>query len=261
LGKFIALFSLVSVIFRKFLILYYIMSLGSIITISVVILVFILMVNLIMSINKNQISSTQEGNVEKTITPAQLKGQASNTNNYTYSTWFYVDDWNYKYGQEKVILARMDASGNPCPKIALDGYQNNITVYIQTYPENATNTSAAQVFPCTLKNIPIQSWVHFIVSVTGRTCDLYLDGKLVKTCVLPGVAKIAANANTVITPKGGFSGYTANIKYFSNSINPQEAWNLYREGYGKSSIGNLYNKYKLKVALMTDNKESGSFQI
>ena len=32
---------------------------------------------------------------------------AGATSNYTYSIWLYVDDWNVKYGEPKVIFGRM----------------------------------------------------------------------------------------------------------------------------------------------------------
>jgi hypothetical protein len=95
------------------------------------------------------------------------------------------------------------------------------------------------------------------MSVNGRTLDIYLDGKLVNTCVMPGVAKISNSAPIVITPAGGFSGYTSNIEYWSKPTNPQEAWNIYRKGHGG---GNVFSKYKLKIAVLKNNKETSSYQ-
>ena len=76
---------------------------------------------------------------------------------------------------------------------------------------------------CVVKNFPLQKWVNLIVSVYGRTLDIYIDGKLVRTCILPGVAKVNAKANIVVTPNGGFNGWTSNFKYWAHASNPQEA--------------------------------------
>ena len=100
-----------------------------------------------------------------------------------------------------------------------------------------------------------------IISLYGRSLDVYLDGKLVKTCVLPGPAKVYANQPVYVTPAGGFSGFTSNIRYWTTAKNPQEAYNIYKEGYGGSSLGNLFNKYRIKVAFLDDNVEKGSFEI
>jgi hypothetical protein len=211
----------------------------------------------------NKLSSMQDGNVEKIIPASDLSSSTNNTSNFTYSVWFYIEDWTYRYGQEKVILTRIDSDRNPSPQIALGAFQNNLNVSLQTYPDgsNTDTSSVSQTHNCNIKNVPIQSWVNALISVNGRTLDVYIDGKLVRTCVMPGVARIAANAPVIITPGGGFSGYTAEIKYWPNATNPQEAWNIYRSGYGGSILGNLFNKYRIKVAFLEDNKEQSSFEI
>ena len=91
--------------------------------------------------------------------------------------------------------------------------------------------------------------------------DVYIDGKLVRTCVLPGVAKVNTNTDVTITPLGGFSGYTANFQFFPNATNPQEAYNIYKKGFGGSALGNLFNKYRIKFTFLVDNEEEGSFEI
>ena len=238
------------------------MELKSIILTVIVILVIFLIINALTS-KSNTLSSMEDGNVSKIIPASELSSSTNNTSNFTYSLWFYVEDWTYRYGQEKVILTRIDTNKKPSPQIALGAFQNNLNISLQTYPDgsNKNTSSVSQTHNCNIKNVPIQSWVNALISVNGRTLDVYIDGKLVRTCVMPGVARIAANAPVIITPGGGFSGYTAEIKYWPNATNPQEAWNIYRSGYGGSILGNLFNKYRIKVAFLEDNKEQSSFEI
>ena len=40
--------------------------------------------------------------------------------NFTYSVWIYVDDWNYKYGQPKIVLSRRDENNKQSPVISLN---------------------------------------------------------------------------------------------------------------------------------------------
>ena len=103
--------------------------------------------------------------------------------------------------------------------------------------------------------------MNVIISLYGRTLDVYLDGKLVRTCVLPGVAKMNQNADVEVTPSGGFSGWTSTFKYLPNASNPQEAYNMYKDGFGGSILGNVISKYRVRFSLIKDNKESGSFEI
>lgn len=211
--------------------------------------------------NKNQLSQFNDGNIEVILPSKDLPSSIST--NYTYSIWFYIEDWNYKYGQKKILLRRLDNNNwkNPCPEISLGAFQNDLTVALQTYPNTDTpgSNTNVQTFNCSVKNVPIQAWVNVIVSVTGRTLDVYLDGKLVKTCVMPGVAKVTTNAPIVITPNGGFSGFTSNIRYWANASNPQDAWNIYKNGNGGGSF-DLINKYKFKLSLLENNKEMAYFK-
>jgi hypothetical protein len=184
---------------------------------------------------------------------------SSNSSNYTYSTWFFVNDWNYRFGEPKVLLGRMDEDKNPSPSIVFGAMENDITISVACYSNNKSKKSI--IHTCNVQNFPLQRWVNLIISLYGRTLDVYIDGKLVRTCVLPGVAKINKNANIVVTPNGGFSGFTTNFQYWNDSTNPQDAYNIYKDGFGGSILGNLFNKYRIKVAFLADNKESGSFEL
>ena len=238
------------------------MALQSIILAVIVILVIFLIINMLTS-KSNKLSSMQDGNVEKIIPASDLSSSTNNTSNFTYSVWFYIEDWTYRYGQEKVILTRIDSDRNPSPQIALGAFQNNLNVSLQTYPDgsNTDTSSVSQTHNCNIKNVPIQSWVNALISVNGRTLDVYIDGKLVRTCVMPGVAKVANNSPVVITPNGGFSGWTSTFQYWSDSCDPQTAWNIYEAGYGASMLSNLFGKYTVKVSLMEGNTEDSSFSV
>ena len=221
------------------------------------------------------------GQTMQTINPSSLAASSSsgNTSNFTYSIWMYIDDWNYRYGEEKVIFGRMvigSKTSQPCPSVVLGAIENNVIVSLTVFPgqdtvpttdastsssSTTTSSSASMVHRCAVANVPIQKWVNLLVSVYSRSMDIYLDGKLVRTCVLPGVAKIDANAPAYITPNGGFSGWTAKFQYFADSCDPQKAWNIYEAGYGSSMLSNLFGKYTVKVSLMEGNTEDSSFSI
>ena len=85
-----------------------------------------------------------------------------------------------------------------------------------------------------------------------------MDGKLVKTCLLPGVAMINTNSNVYITPNGGFNGWTSKLQYWANPLNPQQAWNVYTKGYGTSIFN---NNYQLKVSFDENGTTKSSFTI
>jgi len=229
------------------------LSVRNIIMGVVLVLILILVIRWFWSVNTKLTSLNDAKKVTK-ISASDLA--QNNASNYAYSVWFYIDDWSYRYGEPKIILGRLDSELNPSPSIVLGAIENNLKVETTVYASSQSGTSSTHT--CNVDNVPVQKWVNVIVSLYGRSMDVYIDGKLVRTCVLPGVAKIANNAPVYVTPQGGFSGYTSNINYYANSLNPQEAYNIYRAGYGGSGFD---FPYKLKIEYLKDGKEIGGITI
>lgn len=193
------------------------------------------------------------------ITPARLPTNTST--DYTYSTWFYIADWNYKMGEPKIIFGRTDAKNDPSPSIFLAPSINNIHISMAVYPSHKS-TSGQHIHTCVLENVPLQKWTNLIISLEGRAMDVYLDGKLVRTCMMPGVPKSDPASNILVTPDGGFNGYVSNLQYIGRAINPSEAYNIYKKGFGSGyGIGNLLNKYRIKIAFMENNREVNSMEV
>jgi hypothetical protein len=225
------------------------------IALGVVVLVLLILVVRWLMGDGTKISGLNDAKKVTKIPATDL--EQSNASNYAYSAWFYIDDWSYRYGEPKIVLGRLDNDLNPSPSIVLGAIKNNLKIETTVYPSSDSSTGSAHT--CNVANVPIQKWVNVIVSLYGRTMDVYIDGKLVRTCVLPGVAKIANNAPVYVTPLGGFSGYTANIHYYSDALNPQEAYNIYRKGYGGNAGLNF--PYEIKVEFLKDGEEQGSVSI
>ena len=282
---------------------------------QVVILVFVLLLIIYIALNAfsktSQLTKMAEGKKIQTIKAADLKN-VNNSSNFTYSMWFFVDDWNYLYGQEKMVLDRAnsptvvlgnkpntlavkmryfdknkqgpidsDDSGNDqvaqdaaclaCEQgytCACDACNNGVPLALDKESQEEKDKEAADrlaansnVNTCLIENIPIQKWVNIVISLFGLTLDVYLDGKLVRTCVMPGVPIINNATDINVTNNGGFSGWTTNFKYWSDASNPQEAYNIYKSGFGGSILGNALSKYRLQVSFLKDNIQQGSVQI
>lgn len=255
------------------------MNIGTIFLIIVIIVLLYIVFRYIMS-DINTLSGLLSGTAMTTIPYTSLaqSSDGNNSSNFAYSIWFYVNDWNYRYGEPKVVFGRMSNQSSstggtsissimnlgPCPAVVFGPISNNIDVAMTVYPGVETMTdsisisSTSATHNCAIPNVPIQKWVNLLISVYGRTLDVYLDGKLVKTCVLPGVAKINDSADVYITPGGGFSGWTSKFQYYPNAIDPQTAWNIYQQGYGASMLNNIFGKYQIKVSVVENGTESSS---
>ena len=248
-----------------------------------------------------------QGSVQSAQTSTQIEGSSLATDgtsspatNFAYSCWFYIDDWNYKYGHKKVIFARMGSKGqplpdpsnnvdpssncatpvataaitssvlnnldslNPMPAVILGSIENNLAISLSCFPPppQGDGQTSEGVNPithtCAISNIPIQRWVNLLISCYGRTLDVYLNGKLVRTCLLPGIAYVKNNADVLITPLGGFNGWTSKFQYWPNSLNPQQAWNVYTAGYQNSLFG---SSYQLKVSIMENGSTQSSYTV
>jgi len=251
-------------------------ALGIVITVAVIVLILMLLKYIFT--DPYLLQNIQDGQTASQIAASSLATNGSNvpSSNFAYSVWFYVNNWNYRYGEPKVIFGRMGApSGSgtgaiegisgldPCPAVVLGAVENNVSISLGCFPgldqEPTTPGGKTVVHTCSVSNVPIQKWVNLSISVYGRTLDVYIDGKLVRTCLLPGVASINNNSNIYVTPKGGFEGWTSRLQYFPNSINPQEAWNIYSKGY--SSWTNMFGAYQLQVSLVENGNTQSSITI
>ena len=247
-----------------------------VITIAIIVLIIILIKYLLS--DPYTIQNLQSGKTSSQIQATTLatNGSGIPPTNFAYSIWFYINDWNYRYGESKVIFGRMGglssaSSGaiegiggiDPCPAVVLGATQNNLLVALGCYPGADQQPTSPQgktvVHTCGVGNIPIQRWVNLAISVYGRTMDLYIDGKLVRTCLLPGVANVNNNANIFVTPAGGFDGWTSKLQFFPNSINPQDAWNIYVKGYNNAWFSG--NPYQVQVSLIENGTTQSSITI
>ena len=224
-----------------------------IIILIIVILVLMIIFNWSSFVSRSRLSTLVSGKTEVTVLSSEIE---TSKTNFSYSMWVYIDDWNYKYGSEKIILIRNDENGNSNPKIYLGNSTNDLTVDIQCYDND--NNNSPTLHECTVKNIKMQKRIHIVTVVNNRTLDIYIDGKLVRTCLLPGVPKLYNEADICITPDGGFSGFTSNIEFYNYVLNPQDVWDIYSRGYGGSLLGNILGRYRAKLAFYEDNVETAS---
>jgi hypothetical protein len=253
------------------------MSPFTIVIIIVIIVLLFIIWKYVLS-DPNTLQGIQSGQTASTISASSLATNGTDvpSSNFAYSVWFYINDWNYRYGETKVVFGRMGAkstNGNgsiegvsgldPCPAVTLGAVENNVFVSVGCYlganQEPSTPGGRTIVKTCSVTNVPIQKWVNLIVSVYGRSMDIYIDGKLVKTCLLPGVASVNNNSDIYVTPNGGFDGWTSKLQYYPDSLNPQDAWNIYTKGYG--SWSSMINAYQVQIALVENGQTQSSVTI
>ena len=162
--------------------------------------------------------------------------------------WMYIRDWDHNFGKPKGVIVRKDSTNATFsnPNITLHPTDNSLNVSVSIYgsgtgtassnPAGANSTSASgDVYTCTVENVPIQTWFAVSVTVFQRNLDVYINGKLVKSCVLPGVPRPAAG-DIVVGSNGGFSGSICNVHAYPTMLGPSDAASFFSAGTNCASF-------------------------
>jgi len=85
---------------------------------------------------------------------------------------------------------------------------------------------------CDLPEIDLQRWVNVSVSLSGRSVDVYLDGKLQRSCVLDSYFKVdnSGDLRARVLQYGGFDGYISNMNAYNYALNPDQIYHLFMSG-------------------------------
>jgi hypothetical protein len=179
---------------------------------------------------------------------------------FSVSMWLNVVNWNYRKGLAKHI---MSIGGNTFDtmRIYLGGNKPKLHIRFQTRDpsaayspgsyeamtsENLAKTDYNAVFNtiqtdsgllddmtplCDLPEIDLQKWVNITVCANGKTIDVYFDGKLARSCVLPSFYKVDAGGYTgTLLAYGGFGGQIANVAMYEEALNPEAVHGIYMSG-------------------------------
>jgi hypothetical protein len=130
-----------------------------------------------------------------------------------------------------------------------EGQDFNLQTYAtQMDPQGEVSNS------CNIANVEFGRWVSVVIVLNNNVCDIYVDGKLSRSCVLksqflvPSAAtpalkfftlKKTLGANTVTSWNGSLSALT----FYNYAISPDEAYRIYFAGPSGSS-GDLWAAIK-----------------
>lgn len=189
---------------------------------------------------------------------------------YTVTTWVYINSLNKNFNRRKHII-ELRGNAFSTLLVGLGAFKNTLMVRVHTQDPTAfsaapasaggtagpaalqgTNTNvslrATQVEgmfqplatddslldnapQCDLPEIDLQRWVMVTVTLNGRTTDVYLDGKLARSCVSPSYYRVdPTGVKPVVMGFGGFDGFVAGTGVANYAMNPGEIYRLYSTG-------------------------------
>jgi hypothetical protein len=164
---------------------------------------------------------------------------------FAISTWIYISSYSsINAGKVKPVFVVTDAGvpNNNLLTCALYPNENKMMIRAYTGPNSVgttmsdlntmTGSMVGELIPCDIDNVDMQRWINITVAVSGRIMDVYMDGKLTRSCILPGPIKASdAMAQSItMAPNGGFGGYFSRIRFFNYSPTPDQIYANYQAG-------------------------------
>jgi len=116
------------------------------------------------------------------------------------------------------VFSNTATNVNPITVSSLTGYGPNVITGIPS--SNA----------CDVLQIDMQRWLHLMVSVNGMTCDVYMDGKLVRSCLLDNYFNVDADYAVSILDNGGFGGFISTTALYGQAVSPDLVYQTYMAG-------------------------------
>lgn len=186
---------------------------------------------------------------------------------FSISTWVYISNWSYRAGLNKSIIT-IGGPNFDTIRVYLGGVKPSLSVRLQTKDRNVVSSvpngssstmNTAQQMPiesldkatqnavfnilqtdsglldssplCDLPEVELQRWVNISVAVNGRTVDVYMDGKLARSCVLPSFFKVDAGGySAYLLSYGGFGGQISTTTMYDAALNPEQVYKNYMAG-------------------------------
>jgi hypothetical protein len=214
------------------------------------------------SVTKTLVPYIQDAKEAKRFTNGSIP-KSTQGNEYNYSVWIYVSDYTHRNGEDKCILYKGDVTndvfnnataslenpnrnGNPSlwllkknntlrVQIALETEYDNIEACsIEGFTSHAgennnSNSLRVKLHNCDIEHFPLQRWVCVNLSLSNNVVDIYLNGELVRSCMLNG-APLLNNSDLLVCPSGGFNGFLANLKVSDKALGTAEIKSVYRKG-------------------------------
>ena len=193
-------------------------------------------------------------NIPTVIASTNLPAIKSNSS-FTISTWIYIQDWNYRFGNLKNILTYNQTGADNPLTFNLDAFENNLLINYNTFSSNAldSNRTTKQIV---INNVNIQKWVNIVCCFSANKVDTYINGKLVDTTINQFPLYVTTTQGDITLGKsGGYSGSISNTRYYKKFLSPSEVWDVYTSGYSDNLLGNFLNRYKASFVFYQDNNE------
>jgi len=209
---------------------------------------------------------------------------------YTLSFWMYIKDWTVRSGMTKSVITIRDSSVKGSSLFAAMIYPNEAKLMLRPHVDTsmASGSSATQTIDytddanykqllggqgtpavdtslempqCDLVDIDLQRWINITVVMNGRIMDVYYDGKLARSCVLPNIpiGSDKGKQTMLVGQYGGFNGFLSTISFDAQALTPDRIYAIYQAGPATSNGFLSYMADKLGINIKWTKDMTTSF--
>jgi len=154
----------------------------------------------------------------------------------------------------------------PTLHVCLNNQRNDIHIFVRT---SDSNNNGVVISRFVLKNVPLQKWVNLSLTIDNNVFDVYLDGKLHNSFILPDTLFVKSTntddnrlyLNGLTSESNFHEAFITRVRYINTAITTTEAYDIYKDGINSNHATSLFNKYNLKVSFLEYNQEKSSFMI
>jgi hypothetical protein len=146
---------------------------------------------------------------------------------------------------DQTMVVYLEPSNNTM-KVGVSTEGTGTTTKLPSSSSGATTfTAPTSNIHATIKDIEFQKWIMLTFTLNNKVLDIYMDGKLARSVVLPGMYYVGTPAQDAIyltaAAYNGFGGFVGNAKMANYALNPEEVWRLYMSGPAEPfSLGNWF---------------------
>jgi len=128
---------------------------------------------------------------------------------------------------QQTIITKVDQTAETCKKKDVNSdveLGNNSEMFIHKVD------AASKSMSIYINNLPLQRWISINLQVHNNVIDIFMDGLLYKTHIIPKGTPMANEDNIILGQSGGFDGYLSNIIWANKALHPGHIYDIYKRG-------------------------------
>ena len=112
-------------------------------------------------------------------------------------------------------------------------------------PDLLDSNINTEIAMCNVSDIKVQRWIHLGVVLQNKTLDVYINGRLRKSCTFDFVPRVPKDANRhmFINQNGGYHGIISDVYYNNRALSAVGINSLYNKGHTRIDVDGYFANF------------------